>query len=413
MTYAEAEAYERQGQIKIHDPKVAFPGMAAAGKLAAECLDMLVAEAKEGVTTGRIDDLARQFVFDNGALPACVNYRGYRHTVCTSLNHVVCHGIPGDRVLKDGDIVNIDVTVIVDGWHGDTSRMYSIGPNVSRKAQRLMDVTYEAMMRGLAIIKPGVTLGDLGHTIQAFAEAERMSIVREFCGHGLGRVFHDAPNILHFGKPGTGDVLTGMITGFLSQGLKPVNAAALAAGDAGAGWRQPVIGADLRDQFIDIEAAEPAAIRRPAGRFELQIQLADLAERPLEWRFFVRLAHLRLLLSARLLFPELLAGPTAARTGLAGAGARAVALPFRRSRAFAIGNGLGARTHRVEIGEMRRFKFTPRPALRADLPLKGGGGRRGAALAFSARAVRQHLVIGGDAHFIEGGFVRAGERIGA
>jgi len=212
MTYAEAEAYERQGQIKIHDPKVAFPGMAAAGKLAAECLDMLVAEAKEGVTTGRIDDLARQFVFDNGALPACVNYRGYRHTVCTSLNHVVCHGIPGDRVLKDGDIVNIDVTVIVDGWHGDTSRMYSVGPNVSRKAQRLMDVTYEAMMRGLAIIKPGVTLGDLGHTIQAFAEAERMSIVREFCGHGLGRVFHDAPNILHFGKPGTGDVLkAGMI----------------------------------------------------------------------------------------------------------------------------------------------------------------------------------------------------------
>lgn len=212
MTYAEAEAYERQGQIKIHDPKVAFPGMAAAGKLAAECLDMLVPEVKEGVTTARLDDLARQFVFDHGALPACVFYRGYRHTVCTSLNHVVCHGIPGDRVLKDGDIVNIDVTVIVDGWHGDTSRMYSIGPNVSRKAQRLMDVTYEAMMRGLAIIKPGVTLGDLGHAIQTYAEAERTSVVREFCGHGLGRVFHDAPNILHFGKPGQGDVLKpGMI----------------------------------------------------------------------------------------------------------------------------------------------------------------------------------------------------------
>lgn len=212
MTYAEAEAYERQGQIKIHDPKVAFPGMAAAGKLAAECLDMLVPEAKEGVTTSRLDDLARQFVFDHNALPACVFYRGYRHTVCTSLNHVVCHGIPGDRVLKDGDIVNIDVTVIVDGWHGDTSRMYSIGPNVPRKAQRLMDVTYEAMMRGLAIIKPGVTLGDLGHAIQTYAEGERTSVVREFCGHGLGRVFHDAPNILHFGKPGQGDVLKpGMI----------------------------------------------------------------------------------------------------------------------------------------------------------------------------------------------------------
>jgi methionyl aminopeptidase len=212
MNYAEAEAYERQGQIRIHDPKVAFPGMAAAGKLAAECLDMLVPEAKEGVSTKRLDDLARQFVFDNGALPACVFYRGYRHTICTSLNHVVCHGIPGERVLKDGDIVNIDVTVILDGWHGDTSRMYAIGPNVPRKAQRLMDVTYEAMMRGLAAIKPGVTLGDLGHAIQSYAEAERTSVVREFCGHGLGRVFHDAPNILHFGKPGQGETLkAGMI----------------------------------------------------------------------------------------------------------------------------------------------------------------------------------------------------------
>jgi methionyl aminopeptidase len=212
MSYAEAEAYERQGQIRIHDPKIAFPGKAAAGKLAAECLDMLVPEAKEGVTTARLDDLARQFVFDHGALPACVFYRGYRHTICTSLNHVVCHGIPGERVLKDGDIVNIDVTVIVDGWHGDTSRMYAIGSNVSRKAQRLMDITYESMMRGLAAIRPGATLGDLGHAIQSYAEAERTSVVREFCGHGLGRVFHDAPNILHFGRPGQGDVLRpGMI----------------------------------------------------------------------------------------------------------------------------------------------------------------------------------------------------------
>jgi methionyl aminopeptidase len=178
MHYAEAEAYERQGQIKIHDPQLAFPGMAAAGRLAAQCLDMLVPEAKEGVTTKRLDDLARQFVFDHGALPACVFYRGYRHTICTSLNHVVCHGIPGDRVLKDGDIVNIDVTVILDGWHGDTSRMYAIGHNVSRKAQRLMDVTYDAMMRGLAAIRPGATLGDLGHAIQSYAEAERTSVVR-------------------------------------------------------------------------------------------------------------------------------------------------------------------------------------------------------------------------------------------
>src|SRR5690349_4465160 len=211
MSYAEAEAYEGRGAIKIHDPKVAFPGMAAAGRLAASCLDMLVAETKAGVTTGRLDDLARQFVFDNGALPACVFYRGYRHTICTSLNHVVCHGIPGDRVLKDGDIVNIDVTVILDGWHGDTSRMYAIG-DVGRKAERLMDVTYEAMMRGIAAVKPGATLGDLGHAIQSYAEGERTSVVREFCGHGLGKIFHDAPNILHFGKAGQGEELRpGMI----------------------------------------------------------------------------------------------------------------------------------------------------------------------------------------------------------
>lgn len=213
MSYVQAvEAPERNiGQIKLHEPDAAFAGMRAAGRLAAACLDMLVPETKEGVTTRRLDDLARQFVFDHGALPACVFYRGYRNTLCTSLNHTVCHGIPGDRVLKSGDILNIDVTVIVDGWHGDTSRMYAIG-DVPRKAQRLMDVTYEAMMRGIAAIKPGATLGDLGHAIQSFAEGERCSVVREFCGHGLGRVFHDAPNILHFGKPGQGEELRpGMI----------------------------------------------------------------------------------------------------------------------------------------------------------------------------------------------------------
>jgi methionyl aminopeptidase len=202
-----AEAPERRtGAIKLHDQAAAFAGMAKAGQVAAGCLDMLVAEVKEGVTTARVDDLARQYVFDHGALPACVFYRGYRHTVCTSLNHVVCHGIPGDRELRSGDIVNIDVTVIVDGWHGDTSRMYGIG-EVPRKAERLMDVTYEAMMRGIAAIKPGATLGDLGFAIQSYAEAERTSVVREFCGHGLGRVFHDAPNILHYGRPGQGEEL--------------------------------------------------------------------------------------------------------------------------------------------------------------------------------------------------------------
>jgi methionyl aminopeptidase len=211
MNQAQTEVRERPGQIKIHDPNVAFPAMARAGRLAAECLDMLVGETREGVATGRLDDLARQFVFDHGALPACVFYRGYRHTICTSLNHTVCHGIPGDRVLREGDILNIDVTVIVNGWHGDTSRMYAIG-EVPRKAQRLMDVTYEAMLRGIAAIKPGATLGDLGYAIQTYAESERCTVVREFCGHGLGRVFHDAPNVLHFGRPGQGEVLKpGMI----------------------------------------------------------------------------------------------------------------------------------------------------------------------------------------------------------
>lgn len=201
------EAPERRtGAIKLYDQATAFAGMAKAGQVAAGCLDMLVGEVKEGVTTGRIDDLAYQYVLDHGALPACVFYRGYRHTVCTSLNHVVCHGIPGERDLRSGDILNIDVTVIVDGWHGDTSRMYGVG-EVPRKAERLMDVTYEAMMRGIAAIKPGATLGDLGYAIQSYAEAERTSVVREFCGHGLGRVFHDAPNILHYGRPGQGEAL--------------------------------------------------------------------------------------------------------------------------------------------------------------------------------------------------------------
>ncbi|MDZ4691924.1 type I methionyl aminopeptidase [Terricaulis sp.] len=208
MNYVQAvEAPERNtGQIKLHDRAQAFAGMHAAGKIAAGCLDMLAAEVRDGVTTARIDDLARQYVFDHGALPACVFYRGYRHTVCTSLNHVVCHGIPGDRVLRSGDILNIDVTAIFEGWHGDTSRMYAVG-DIPRKAERLMDITYDAMMRGIAAIKPGATLGDLGYAIQSYAESERLSVVREFCGHGLGRIFHDAPNILHYGKPGQSEEL--------------------------------------------------------------------------------------------------------------------------------------------------------------------------------------------------------------
>ncbi len=192
-------------QIKIYGPE-GFEGMRKAGRIAAECLDMLVPFVVPGVTTGRIDDLAREFALSKGALPACLFYKGYRHTVCTSINHVVCHGIPGPKVLKEGDVVNIDVTVIVDGWHGDHSRMYSVG-EVKRKSMRLMDVTYECLMKGLEVVKPGARLGDIGAAIQEHAERQRYSVVEAFCGHGLGRVFHDSPNILHFGKRGHGEEL--------------------------------------------------------------------------------------------------------------------------------------------------------------------------------------------------------------
>jgi len=199
------EAETRTGQIKIHTAQD-FEGMRRAGRLAAECLDMLTPHAQPGVTTDELDRLAREFVLDHGALPACLGYRGYGHTLCISPNHVVCHGIPGERTLREGDIINIDVTVIVDGWHGDTSRMYGVGL-VGPRARRLVDVTYEALDRGLAAIKPGATFGDIGHAIQTYVEAMRCSVVRDFCGHGVGRVFHDSPNVLHFGRPGSGEVL--------------------------------------------------------------------------------------------------------------------------------------------------------------------------------------------------------------
>ncbi len=195
----------RDGKIPLHDAE-AFAAMRKAGRLAAEALDMLVPIVQPGVTTAEIDDLVLAFALDHGALPATLNYRGYRYATCTSINHVVCHGMPNDKPLRVGDIINIDVTLIVDGWHGDTSRMYSAG-EVSRRAQRLMDVTYESLVRGIAAVKPGDTTGDIGAAIQTFAEDERCSVVRDFCGHGLGRVFHDRPNILHYGEPGEGVIL--------------------------------------------------------------------------------------------------------------------------------------------------------------------------------------------------------------
>ena len=270
MSYVQAaEAPDRNtGMIKVHQAE-AFAGMRKAGQVAAGCLDMLAGEVREGVTTGRLDDLARQYLFDHGAIPACVFYRGYRHTICTSLNHVVCHGIPGERVLRGGDILNIDVTAIVDGWHGDTSRMYAAG-EPSRKARRLMDVTYESLMRGLAAIKPGATLRDLGHAIQSYAEAERCSVVREFCGHGLGRVFHDAPNILHFGKPGQGEQLKpGML--FTVEPMLNVGGASVKI--LGDGWTAVTKDKSLSAQYehsvgvtedgVEIFTASPAGLDTP------------------------------------------------------------------------------------------------------------------------------------------------------
>lgn len=191
--------------IKLHAP-ADFDGMRAAGRLAAEILDRIAEHVRPGVTTGALDDIIHEDTLAHGATPATLGYRGYTRSSCISINHVVCHGIPGDKTLRDGDILNIDVTVILDGWFGDTSRMYVAGrPN--RRAERLIDVTHEALMRGIAAVKPGATFGDIGAAIQTFAEAERCSVVRDFCGHGLGRVFHDAPNVLHYGRPGAGPVL--------------------------------------------------------------------------------------------------------------------------------------------------------------------------------------------------------------
>ena len=192
-------------RITLHAPED-FAGMRAAGRLAAETLDMITAHVRPGVSTAELDQVCHDFMVARGAVPATLGYRGYQHSSCTSINHVVCHGIPGDRRLIDGDVLNIDVTAILDGWHGDSSRMYVAG-QPSTKAAKLMDVTYEALMRGVAAVRPGATLGDLGYAIQSFVEANRFSVVRDFCGHGIGRRFHEAPNILHFGKPGEGPVM--------------------------------------------------------------------------------------------------------------------------------------------------------------------------------------------------------------
>ncbi len=196
--------------VPLHGP-AAFEGMRRAGRVAAEVLDAIGDHVRPGVTTGELDRLCYEAMQAKGAASATIGYRGYQHASCISLNHVVCHGIPGERKLLDGDILNIDVTVIVDGWHGDSSRMYFSGKPPA-KAVRLCRVTFEALWEGLKAIRPGATLGDVGHAIQSHAETHRCSVVRDYCGHGIGRVFHDAPSVLHYGRPGEGLVLeAGMI----------------------------------------------------------------------------------------------------------------------------------------------------------------------------------------------------------
>ncbi|SLN18975.1 Methionine aminopeptidase [Roseivivax jejudonensis] len=191
--------------IRIYD-RDDFAGMHRAGALAAQLLDEVAERVWPGQTTGAIDDYIRGRITDEGATSATIGYKGYQHATCISVNHVVCHGIPGDKKLKDGDILNIDITVIVDGWYGDTSRMYVAG-KLPRRAERLIQVTHDSLMIGIEAVKPGNTFGDIGNAIQSYVEGQRMSVVRDFCGHGLGRVFHAPPNVLHYGRAGTGPVL--------------------------------------------------------------------------------------------------------------------------------------------------------------------------------------------------------------
>jgi methionyl aminopeptidase len=199
------ETVLRDGTIKLHGEE-GFEGMRRAGRLAASILDEIAPMVHPGVSTAAIDDKVRELTLDGGAVPATMGYRGYAHSCCISINHVICHGIPSEKTLKDGDIVNIDVTPLLDGWHGDTSRMYFVG-EPSLKARRLVEVTYECLMLGIAAAQPGARLGDVGAAIEAHARQYRYGVVREFCGHGLGRLFHDAPEVIHAAKAGTGPLL--------------------------------------------------------------------------------------------------------------------------------------------------------------------------------------------------------------
>jgi methionyl aminopeptidase len=254
--------------IVVHGAE-GFEGMRKAGRLVAECLDMLTPHVQPGVSTQHLDDLAREFILDHGAAPACLFYKGYRHTTCTSINHVVCHGIPAPKRLREGDIVNIDVTLILDGWHGDHSRMYHVG-KVKRLAERLVGATYDAMMAGIAEIKPGRTVGDIGAAIKAIADAERFSVVEDFCGHGIGQVFHAEPNVVHTGVAGTGAPLK---EGMFFTVEPMINAGRPDTRVLGDGWTAITRDRSLSAQFehtvgvtadgVEIFTRSPAGLDRP------------------------------------------------------------------------------------------------------------------------------------------------------
>ncbi len=256
-------------QITIHQPDD-FEGMRRAGRLAAETLDYITPFVVPGVSTGKLDELCNDFILAHGGVSACIGYRGYPKSTCISVNHVVCHGIPSDqKILQNGDIANIDVTVIVDGWFGDTSRMYIAG-DAGVKASKLIDVTYDCLIRGIEVAKPGATLGDIGHVIQTYAEQHRFSVVRDFCGHGLGRVFHCAPNVMHFGQPGHGTVLReGMF--FTIEPM--INAGGFGVKVLSDGWTAVTKDRSLSAQFehsigitatgCEIFTLSPAGLHRP------------------------------------------------------------------------------------------------------------------------------------------------------
>ncbi len=256
-------------RIPVYDPE-GFAAMRRAGRLAAATLDYITPFVQPGITTGELDARCEAYIRDHAAVPAPLGYRGYPKATCISLNHVVCHGIPGDRRLRDGDILNIDVTVILDGWYGDTSRMFYAGDKIGVKARKLVEVTYDAMMRGIAVVRPGATVGDIGHAIQSFVEAQRFSVVRDFCGHGVGQVFHAPPSVLHFGNPGEGPVLhPGMI--FTIEPM--INAGRYEVKVLADGWTAVTRDKSLSAQFehsvgvtedgVEIFTPSPAGYTRP------------------------------------------------------------------------------------------------------------------------------------------------------